>query len=63
MAKTKKVKQIRAKETMDYWKTVAGRIGNVIRVYWCNGEHHVKGTWADTGEAFDLPHIFFEDVK
>ena len=50
-------------ETSEFWNLTKGRKAEVIKIYFRNGEHHVKGKWLDTNEVFESRYIFFRDTE
>tara|TARA_R100000697_G_scaffold112604_1_gene130320 strand:+ start:31 stop:207 length:177 start_codon:yes stop_codon:yes gene_type:complete len=57
----KKENKIITKDTSEFWKTKKGEIFIVRKIYWYNGEHHVKAFNED--REIDLPYVFFDRVK
>jgi len=55
------MKQIITKDTSEFWETKKGEVFNVRKLYWYNGEHHVKAFNKD--RQIDLPYVFFKKFK
>ena len=57
----KKENKIITKDTSQFWETVKGEVFTVKKIYFYEGEHHVKAFNED--REIDLPYTFFDKVK
>lgn len=55
----KKIRKIQAKKNSEFWETTKDEIFTIKKIYFSNGEHHVKAF--NESRSIDLPYILFEE--
>ena len=56
----KKIRKIQTKETSEFWETKKDEIFTIKKIYFSNGEQHVKAF--NENRTIDLPYTFFNDL-